>query len=188
VLPWLTHHFILSQGARRNDTRFITEHEDDDTAYKGVPTQHGFFLMRSGHEAAWAKQFERRGFVQATPGITQPPCYFYEPAGCVKWPSYPKGKHYRIDFCLVYDVENRVVYEDKKRAKYDVCSVALRWKWVSIKPTTAFAQDRQYLIDLVKFDSRHQTAFQCCGYPDHPLRIYEFAYNSSTGGVDVTER
>jgi len=168
-----THDFVLSQGARRNDTQYITEHEDDG---KSVPTQHGFFLMRSRLEAIWARHFESRGFKQATPGVTDPPCYFYEPAGCKKWPTYAHGHHYRIDFVLVYEVENRVIIESPERAKYGVCSRAIKWEWVSIKATEN-AQDLEHLKALVAFDSRHQRAFQCCGYPDqHPI-IYTITWD-----------
>lgn len=178
-----THDFILSQGGRRNDTIFIsrTQHDSHST-----PTQHGHYLMRSRLETLWAARFERRGFVQAIPGVTTPPCYFYEPAGSKRWPTYRKGHHYRIDFALVYEVDNRVITEDAGRAQYGLCSCAVRWEWVSIKPTIDDQDDRQHLSDLVMFDSRHQRAFQCCGLPDHPLHIYQITYNPITGCCDVS--
>jgi hypothetical protein len=169
VTPAPTHDFVLWQGNRTNDTQFITRPNVEQCS---VPTQHGAHLMRSKLEALWAARFERRGFPQAPTGVAPTvPCYFYEPAGMKKWPTYPSGHHYRIDFILVHEARVGVVKQKSR-------SCAVRWDWISIKPELDH-EDLHHLQHLVLFDSKHNVAFQCCGNPDHP-DIYRVVYDYST--------
>lgn len=163
------HAFELYQGRRANDEKFI-----GDNHALSTPTQHGLYLMRSHLETLWAQRFERRGFTQAGYGISQPPCYFYEPRGMKRWPSYLPGKHYRIDFLLVYE-SSPCDLEGEQRSR------ATRWEWISVKPKED-AQDVEHLKALVAFDSLHQHAFQCIGDLERPL-INVVTWNGSSCGV-----
>src|SRR2546430_8945831 len=152
----MTHDFTLIQGRRQNDQQFIADHADPTISF---PTLHGAHLMRSRLKARWAERFEKKGFAQAPYGLaTSIPCYFYEPRGMKRWPAYPKGHRYRVDFVLVYAVET-ILLEGEQRSR------ATRWEWISIKPSHDEA-DVEHLKQLVLFDSRHQRAFQCTGNPD----------------------
>lgn len=154
----VTHDFVLLQGRRAHDTAFIA------VAHRAGPTWHGRHLMRSALEARWAAYFESRGYRQADRGLATPPCYFYEPRGMRRWPGYPAGRHYRVDFVLVDAVET-VVVDGESRSR------AARWTWISVKP--AFDPvDLEHLRQLRRFDSRHSRAFQCVGDPANP-RVYE---------------
>lgn len=179
-----THEFILGQGERKNDTRFI---KSSPYPRKSTPTQHGAHLMRSYHEAAWAAHFESKGFSQApilSPIAFPTPCYFFEPYGMRRWPSYKAAKCYRIDFVLVYEI---------KRDPYrPPLFCAKRWEWVSIKPIETpttnleIEQDRQWLVELVQFDSLHQRAMQLCGLPDQQHHIYSMPNES--GKISYIDR
>lgn len=162
-----TYEFKLSQGLRDNDTAFITSQQYEEHR-DSTPTKHGVHLMRSRLETLWAQHFEKKGYAQA-PTISVP-CYFYEPAGCRKWKSYTRGRHYRIDFVLVYELDG--IY-------------AKRWEWVSIKPTIEYQEDRNNLIELVKFDSLHQRAMQVCGKPDD-YRVYSIVFDPDIKDCKVT--
>lgn len=133
--------------------------------------------MRSRLETLWAARFERRGYTQALCGITTTPCYFYEPRGMKRWPTYRAGHHYRIDFVLVSVVEPFVVDGETR-------SRAARWEWVSIKPAED-TLDLAHLKALVEFDSRHQRAFQCCGNPQENPIIIIVSWNGTSA---VTRR
>ncbi len=169
------HDFVLTQGQRRHRTTFIKDH-----ASISIPTQHGYHLMASQLEVEWARRFEFRGYSQAPPNSipTSLPCYFYEPAGMKKWSSYTIGKYYWIDFVLVYEIE-AIAYKSVQRAR------AIRWEWISIKPEPN-ELDLQHLQDLVKFDSRHQRAFQCCGHPQNSPIIRKITYNPQTSECNVS--
>ena len=171
-----THDFFLLQGHRLNDQKYITSHSTDTRL--GIPTQHGDHLMRSRLETQWAGRFEKKGFTQAPYGVASSlPCYFYEPSGMKRWPSYPKGHHYRIDFILVREVET-ISLDGVQRSR------AVRWEWISIKPAYDLT-DIGYLQQLVLFDSRHQRAFQCIGPPDECHHTYQVLYNPLTQKCDV---
>lgn len=176
------HDFILGQGERKNDYTFLT----NQASRQSTPTQHGAHLMRSYHEAQWAQHFERKGFAQApinSPVAFSVPCYFFEPYGGKRWPSYPAKHHYRIDFVLVYEIQPHIFWNTPR-------FYAKRWEWVSIKPTTEFADDRRHLIELVQFDSLHQRAMQLCGLPTERHRIYSITYDavSKTCKTKVLDR
>lgn len=167
----MTHAFHLYQGRRAHDEAFVVTQGTD----LSTPTKHGLYLMRSRLETLWAERFERRGFIQAPCGIVQTPCYFYEPRGMKRWPSYPAGRHYRVDFVLVTGVETHSL-EGEQRSR------ATAWEWISIKPTLDDV-DLNHLKDLVAFDSLHQRAFQCIGLPrDERINIV------SWNGVSVEVR
>lgn len=167
------HQFILQQGQRDNDTAYIYANESKQS----VATKYGAHIMRSKLETQWAERFERS--YTAAPAhqqapVTKLPAYFYEPRGMKRWPTYIHGKHYRIDFVLVTAVK-------------DIdATVAASWMWISIKPKLD-RQDIQSLVELVTFDSLHQTAYQCIGLP-YFQRFVRITWRDNRPIVEVSWR